>query len=374
VLAWASGDGVDVTTPNAQNVLIPKVITSGFAALSPVAASGTVTDLALGAASDTLSSPFVDLSNDTAFIGDDGGTLYHVLNVFCTNFGCTPGVSLAPTLDPAWGTAGALATGCGGKLGGPVVDSGTGNIFVGCSDGTLYGYTPAGVQITGSPLTVGNGGATGGIVDPPMIDTVRGLIYVVAGDSTGGTSVLVQAGTTSFTSPTPVVATLGAGGSFNLHAPSFNDGYFSSVLSSHWLIYDWALNAGGNNIMLYGPTFGAGHVMNGGTPANTLDVGGSTPVEFSPTTEFLNGSSDQLMVSGLTSATPNFIEFNLNVYVALFPNGFPPSGIAGATASETGGTSGIIVDNNSSSAQASSIYFGGLGLNTAVKLTQSGLD
>jgi hypothetical protein len=34
----------------------------------------------------------------------------------------------------------------------------------------------------------------------------------------------------------------------------------------------------------------------------------------------------------------------------------------------------MIVDNTSASAQASSVYFGNLGSNTAVKLTQSGLN
>jgi hypothetical protein len=60
VLAWKGGDGVDVTTPNLQNVLTPVTITSGFATVAPAAGSGAVTDLALGSTSDTLSSPFVD--------------------------------------------------------------------------------------------------------------------------------------------------------------------------------------------------------------------------------------------------------------------------------------------------------------------------
>jgi hypothetical protein len=113
--------------------------------------------------------------------------------------------------------------------------------------------------------------------------------------------------------------------------------------------------------------------MNGGAPANTLMVGGSVPVEFSPTTEFLNGATDQLYVSGLTGVSPNFIDYNLTAFLALFPNSFPPVGATGSTATETGGTSGIIIDNTSGSAQASSIYFGAIGTNSAVKLTQSGL-
>jgi hypothetical protein len=114
--------------------------------------------------------------------------------------------------------------------------------------------------------------------------------------------------------------------------------------------------------------------MNSGTPADTITIGGSSSVEFSPTTEFLNGSNDQVFVSGITAASPNFIEYNMNIFINLFPNSFPPSGISGATTSESGGTSGMVVDNTSGSAQASSIYFGNLSTNAAVKLTQSGLN
>ena len=133
---------------------------------------------------------------------------------------------------------------------------------------------------------------------------------------------------------------------------------FPAPSPTHWLIYEWALNAAGTNIMLYGATFTAGHVMNSGPRRIPFTVGGSTPVEFSPTTEFLNGGNDQVFVSGITLASPNFIEYNMNAFLALFPNSFPPVGATGATASESGGTSGIIVDNTSGSAQASSIYFG----------------
>jgi len=374
VLAWKAGDGVDITTPNAQNVLKPVTINSGFAALAPVAGTGTVTDLALGSADDTLSSPFVDYTNDVAYIGNDSGVIFRVMNIFCTTSACTGGGTPAPSLDPTWGTAGALTIGgtCTGKLTGAVIDGGTGHVLVGCADGNVYGFTSAGAALTNPSLTVGNGAATGGIVDPLMIDAVNGFLYAVSGASSGGTSVLVQAKTADLSSA--VTATLGAGGSFNLHTPSFSSGYFSSVNPTHWLLYEWALNAAGTNIMLYGPTFSAGHIMNGGIPANTIQVGGSTPVEFSPSTEFLNGATDQLFVSGITNASPNFIEYNLTAFLALFPNSFPPVGATGATATETGGTSGIIVDNTSGSAQASSIYFGAIGTNNAVKLTQSGLN
>ena len=377
VLGWASGNGVNAG--NLQSVTSPVSITSGFSATAPAAGSGTVTDLALAAGttqSDTLSSPFVDYTNDLAYVGNDSGVLFRIKNVFCTTAACTGGGSPAPSLDATWGTGGALTIGgtCTGKLSGAVVDGGTGNIFVGCSDGRIYGFTSAGAALTTASVTVGNGtGTPGGVVDPPLIDAVNHFVYGVSGASAGGTSVLVQAKTTDLS--TFVTLPLGAGGAHPLHSPTFNDGYFSSGTPSHWLLYEWALSANGLNIELYGATFAGLHVMNNTiSPGFSIQVGGSSPVEFSPLTEIKNGTNDFVMVSGLTNASPNFVEYQMNQFLNLFPNSFPPSGVTGSTTTETGGTSGIIVDNTSGSAQASSIYFGAIGTNSAVKLTQSGLN
>jgi hypothetical protein len=392
VLAWKSGDGV---ATNLQLVTSPKTINS-FATLAPVAGTGTATDLTLGSSSDTLSSPFVDYANDFAYIGNDTGTLFRVIHVFCTNQSCTNAGSPAPSLDGNWGSGGGLATACSGQLTGPVVDGRTGNIFVGCSDGKLYGFTPGGASIPGSPLIVGTGSGTGGIVDPPMVDAVNGFAYVVSGNSAGGSSVLVQASTTSFSSPTPVTATLGPGGLFSLHAPAFNDAYFASGFTtvanvqgttnlntspgtiSNWQILEWAdSGVAGSPVTLYGVGFNSSHGMTSGAASNFLQINGSTSVEFSPVTEFLNGSTDQLYISGLLNAPPNFIEYNLTDFSGLFPNVLFPinsSSAVGASTGEGSGTTGMVVDNVSSSAQASSIYFGVLTSNTAVKLTQSGLN
>ena len=382
VLAWAQFDGTNAS--NLQDVTQPVQITPsgiGFATSAPIEQSGSATDLALvpssGTASDTLSSPFVDFAHDAAYVGNDSGTLFRVINVFCTPV-CIDGGTEAPSLDPSWGTGGALATGCSGTLTGPIVDGGTGNIFVGCSDGKIYGFTSSGSPLANPSVTVGNGGATGGVVDPPMVDAVRHFVYGVAGSSSGGTAVMVQASSVDLSSP--VISTIGAGGVHNIHSPSFNSAYFSSLTSSDWLLYDWAFNSAGTEIEIYAATFGAGHVMNSGAAANGFAVSGSSANELSPTTEFLNGSTDQLFVSGLSSNNPNFVEYNIasgSPLVNTFPTTFPPvdgSNAVGASTAEGSGSSGIIVDNDSGSAQASSIYIGVLVSNTAVKLTQSGLN
>jgi hypothetical protein len=320
--------------------------------------------MALGSTSDTLSSPFVDYNNDVAYVGNDTGTLFRIINVFCTLPFCTGGGTPQPSLDATWGTLGALATGCSGKLTGPVV-AGSGNILVGCSDGKLYGFTSAGVALTGSPLSVGDGTATGGIVDPPIVDVVNGFAYVVSGSS-GGSAVLIQVGTTSFSSPAPVTATLGAGAHINLHAPAFNDNYFSNVTPSTWLLYAPAVNAAGNNSSLYGITFSAGHAMTSGTPSNVDNFGFGLD-EFSPATAFLTTSGeDRLFESALASFGGNLASFNIST---TFP------GALEHFATEGSGTTGIVVDNASASNQADSLYFGVLGgANTAVKLTQGALQ
>jgi hypothetical protein len=224
------------------------------------------------------------------------------------------------------------------------------------------------------------------------VDVVNKFIYVVSGND-GTNSVLVQVAS-DFSSS--VKATLGQGGDFNLHLPYFNEAYFTSGLSSvanvqgtsssnsttgstsNWQIYEWAdSGVAGSLDTLYGVGFISGHVMTAGAASNFLQISGSSASEFSPVAEILNGSVDQLYVSGITSASPNFLEYNVTAFAGLFPNVLFPIGTTtavGGSATEGGGTTGIVVDNVSGSAQASSIYFGVPSLNTAVKLTQGGLQ
>ena len=380
VLSWKSTDGVPGSL---QTVTAAKTINS-FSGTQPGANSGAATDLALtdgtlGATSDdTLSSPFFVYGRDLAYVGNDTGVLFRIKNVFCLYAGCTSFGSPAPSLDTAWNATGALQTPCSGKLTSPVVDGSTGNIFVGCaSDGKLYGYTNTGTALTA--LAVGNNLTAGGIVDPPIVDGVHGLIYAVAGNSASGKSVVVQAKTSDLSLLS--TATLGTAGSFNLHAPAFNDAYFSNVSAPSWVLY--CLGQDGTNSVLYGVGFtlvGPARVMNSTAVTDTLGIG---PHELTPLTEFVSGGQDRLFESDLTpsagtSNTGDLVSFNITGFTtASFAVGGPQ-----ANANEGCGTSGIVIDNASGSTQAASIYFGVLGgcvspqpnTNSAVKLTQLGFN
>jgi hypothetical protein len=272
VLAWKSGDGL---ATNKQTVTSPASITT-FAANTPLSA-GTATDLALGAAAtgtDSLSSPYIDYAHDTAYIGNDVGVLFRVKNVFCTTPACGTAV---PSLDTAWGGTGSVNVPCGAKLTGPVQDFYTLNIFVGCSDGKVYGFNSSGVPLTTPSITVGDGSATGGVVESPIVDGLNRLLYAVSGKGAApntGSGVIVQA-TTSLGGPCSgalCIATTGVSGVFQLHSPAFNDPYFSSNTSTTWLLYQMAYSSAAN-LTLYAATFSGSRALTGGAAANSLNFG-----------------------------------------------------------------------------------------------------
>jgi hypothetical protein len=403
VLAWKTGNGQNAS--NLQSVLTPLTI-SIFTSTAPAAGSGMATDLALGASTsgtDTLSSPFVDYSHDVAYVGNDIGMVYRIKDVFCTgiNPDCAGATPPAPSLDGSWGTGGEVTiggtcAGATGKLTGPVLDFVSQNVYVGCADGELYQISPTG---TVTSLAVGDGQATrtyGGIVDPPVVDSVNGFVYAVSGSaSSGANGVLVQAKVgLTFSVAVPI----GAGNQCNMHAPALNNAYYTSPTSAGALIYVagvtgtvgpcTATGATGGTVEYYAVTFGGTGVMTSGAPANSAGFTGHPGNELAPLAEFFNpnlgtGGEDLIFLSAITTG-PDIAAFNVAA-------GFPGSAFAAGPATEGFGTSGIVIDNESTSNQASSIYFnalaenaactGNTGANTtpgtggcAVKLTQSALQ
>jgi len=393
VLAWKSGDG---QVANLQSTRSP-VTLSTFSATAPAAGSGEATDLLLATVtatgSDTLSSPYIDYINDLAYIGNDKGSVFRLKNVFCTTAACG---TAAPTIDTSWGVQGAVTIGgtCTGALTAPVLDFNNLTVYVGCADGKLYSISPTFVV---KSLAVGDGTAAkiyGGIVDPPLVDVVNNYVYAVSGSAgNGANAVLVQA-KVDFSSS--VAVPIGLGNQCNLHSPTPNNAYFTSITSTGVLMYIGGLGTTGTvpqpctggsngsaNVFLYGVTFGATGKMTAGAPAKSLNLGGGPGYEFAPMTEFFNSTTatDWLFYSAIQSAQTNLASSNVT---AGFPTAF-------TAVTEGVGTSGMIVDNNASTAtypQAASVYFnalqqnaacnnnanGGGTLGCAVKLTQAALQ
>jgi hypothetical protein len=396
VLAWKAGDGQDTTDADGlQITLKPHQITAGeFVATDPVTGSGTATDLAFGVdsgASDTFSPPFVDYANDYAYVGDDEGNLYRIKDVFCpsynTDAGCTAG--LAPSLDTTWGTAGVVSVGSGcGTLSGAVEDFATGRVFVGCSDGRLYGFSSTGAKLASTNfLGLGDGSPFGGIILPPIVDSSNGFVYAVSGTN-DASAVLMQASTSTFTNATRRIVTLGGAPSagVNLSLPTFNTSYYSSSISSNWAILSCGYDATGSVTLLYDVGFSGARVMNIVTPGTSAQLQLAATVEAcSPLTGFANLNfsppfsppTDWLFL-GLSSGSVSNYDLN-SVTGSGFGSGFG----AVDTYLVNGGSSAIVVDNDSADAQASSLYFSSLGSQVcgiggtgycAIKLTQAGLN
>jgi hypothetical protein len=379
VLAWKSGDGRNAA--DLQSVAKPVQITT-FSSTAPAAGSGAATDLALGAAAadiDTNSSPFIDYTTDRAYVGNNAGILYRINNAFCPKGGCA-----APSLDTTWGTDGAVTVGCGTTLTGPVLDFVTGNVFVGCANGLLYGFSSTGAALAFGPVTVGNGSADGGIVDPPLVDGVNSLVYAVSGTGAAPhtTHAVVFQVSTLLRSPcggTACIATVGGNGQFPAHDPDFNNAFYSGAAPTSWILYMGGFTAAGRP-RIFGITFDTvatepATAMTTGTPTHVFTLT-TTVGPFTPFTEFLNGTTDFLFFGSVSIPAAG----DFNVGSLTITTGFPAG--TTSTAVEGGGPSAIVVDNdNTTVVEGANIYFGTQSCgttagctngNSAVKLTQVG--
>jgi hypothetical protein len=364
-------DGTKVAFVENSNPAVFHVLTwtantgSVFAPATPA----TISDVTLtGGTTDPDSSPFIDYYGDAAYVGTNNGDLFKISGVFKG----TPALAGAP-----W-----PITGLGAALTSPVVDFKTGNIFVADSAGRLYGFTSAGAAITGSPATIGSGRAHGGIADPPLVDALNGLLYVVTGeDSTRTSAIVAQLSTSNISSM--VTAAIGLNNITNIHSPAFNEPYYSGNANMPGTTQEWFLYACGlaNGPIVTSPvlyrvgftgTLPAPPVMNSAVDATTVSLSNNNAEQCSPLTEFANGV-DRLFIGLRTSAFVESFDISSSTTPALGPQ-----------VSEAGGTSGIVVDNASGDAQASSIYFTNEANSAAcrttinhrcgVKLTQSGLN
>jgi hypothetical protein len=314
-----------------------------------------------------------------------------------------------PTTGAGCTVAGATVTEGSNFLSSPVVDVGnTNNIFVGDSSSNFYEITSAGV--TEATLALGISGSTnksminGGIRDGAILDSTNSVGYVVSACSpntsalsgetdtgTAGNPGLVQFKFTSNTLTTVTITGLDTGANqscttagFPLYAPTPDNRYFtlgigSATEANNGEIIGASSGTGGQQLK---PFSFVSSVLQP-APLGEPQLGNNASV-MSPLTEFYNASVgvDYLFVG--VNANPT------ELYTIALPNpleiaqGVAPATLATNTADVAGGTSGIIVDNDSTGGQASSIYFGTLATSTticgttaaycAVKLTQAGLN
>ena len=395
VLTWKAGEGTSAT-----NAVTPTAV-GGCSASTSCLRSLTYS----AGATNTLSSPWVDYATDKAYVGSDDGKIYRISCVFKCAANTNPTVDWTFVL-PVKGTGGASAT-----PNGPVYDSDTGRLFVGDQLGELWtlnvSVTPP--VVFAGPVMVGGGGCTTahppgrtgtpapgvnctasggsyGIPDPVLLDSTSDKIFAFSGnDGTTNSAVVAQLNEDL---TLMVKAHVGRGSrnnnttNANLYSGAFDNDFFGATPNTGQL-YLCGTSTTDTTSFLYWIGFTAYPAMNA-TATSSITRGTSAGVPCSPITEIYNpnvnfGNGDHdIIISSLVGAGADGL---------LRTDDISTGTITGALSglSYPGGTSGIIWDNTSTQAQASSVYFSTLGTNVniggcngnihcAVKLTQLGLN
>jgi len=338
------------------------------------------------AASNTRSSPFVDYTgNGTAYVGADNGYIYKISPVF----NGTPAVTACAQVTATTGTK---------ILTSPVYDPTAQRVFIadGAPASSLYAF-PANL---GTPATIAPG--IGTITDGPIVDGMNSFVYVFGGMSTqaGNVAQVPWTGTPFSTWGTATSFTIGGGAnsSGTIRTGAFDDAYFTgngpkgnpSSGNLYACGYQGTVYPTTNEIALYKYTFASGTgtlTASWGTSPNTnLSPQANTynPGQCSPITSFKNGS-DRMFVSTTQASSAlnySFEMWDITNPLVMTPTPSTPSAKLYSDTYYTGGTSGIIVDNQGTGTDQSNVYFGTLASSTqctptgycAVKLTQSGLQ
>jgi hypothetical protein len=233
--------------------------------------------------------------------------------------------------------------------------------------------------------------ASTGFDDAPLVDLTTGTVYLFArADNANSVTAVFQLQIPAFadaldnaTGPEVLVSNSATNPASAMFDGAFDEAYYDSGGTGN--LYACGTSGAVNALWQIPITGGVMGTPVLGPALTTADVA------CSPITEFLNGSTDRMFLSvagsavagapiNCTSASGCIMSFDITNPLAWGTLTAPA-----ATATVTGGTSGIIVDNSSSAGGASQVYFtplsdqtcttsGGAGGGCAIQASQSGLD
>jgi hypothetical protein len=399
VLAWKATEGTAATVavvPTLNGSCTGTVAVPTSSCLKSVALSATATD--------TLSSPWVDYQTDKAFVGTDDGKIYRISCVFACALNTEPLVDWVFTL-PVAGTGGAAA-----KPNGPVYDFPSGRLFVGDQLGELWVINASGASpsLNAGPVMIGGGGCTTtnppgrsgtpvpctasggsfGIPDSVIMDssgTSQRIFAFSGNDGTAGASAVVAQLRMDLTGLVRTHVGLGSVGSattnVDIHSGTFDNKYFGAAPNTGEL-FVCGTGPGNTNPYHYWIGFTSYPVMNA-TPTGSIARSPTAPgLACSPYSEIFNpninlgGNDHDLLISSLMGAGTNGQIITNDISSGAIAIGL-------SNVNYPGGVSGVVVDNVSTSGQASSVYFSTQGVvnvgsctnaRCAVKLTQLALQ
>lgn len=323
-----------------------------------------------GGGNDTVSNPYYDYSIDTLWVGDSLGQLHEFTPVFN-----------GPPAEVTSGWPVQLVNGVGtdtSQTASPVYDSLDGNVFVGtttsasrATSGFLYSVDAATGTIAGAS---GQLDGTNGIRDAPLLDPVAGMLYIFAGrDPTVSTETALYQFATSFTGGSGTEIQFGQGGTAATalqYDGTFDNTYYTSSNPASPSGYIYVCPT------LFDPSLYRIPITDNAMGAAVIgpQVGGSAGSRgrCSSITEFYNfnansgAGADYLLLSAYQGFQPGCTDSNANGCVMSFDvtnpsnwsTGLAPLGTFNVPSPTTATvTSGISVDNASTTAGASQMYF-----------------
>ena len=332
---------------------------SGVASVAPGPAGGNnavLTTTVYTAVNNNHSSPWVDYASDTLYVAADNGKLSKITGIF----------KGTPTLVTTGGWPISFAGNV--QVSSPVFDATTGRLFIGDSHGVLHSVnaiTPGPV----SSLTVGKlGQLNPAITDGPIVDGYGSVFATASNDGTS--AVVVQANAANLTQTARVNIGVGSttGTSVTLYDGSFDNNYFTSQNSGHFLACGTSpASVGTTAPYRYNMAFIGGVLQADAAP---VQISTSTTARCGPITEYFNptigaGGTDYFfwgVTNNCVGATGCIMSL--------------ANGTTVSTAAENGGTSGVTIDNDGDPAQQySNIYFGNeIGPLRVLKVQQSTLQ
>jgi len=277
-------------------------------------------------------------------------------------------------------------------LSSPVFDSTSNQVFVGNTSGSSSGGQLHRINATtGTRVSSGRLATNGssGVRDSPIVDSTAQRVYAFVGSDRGGTTsascttgpcaAVIQFATTFANNTTGTKVQVGRGVTSTtvgfLYAGAFDDAYYSSATPASpsgnlYVCGGLATTATRRPTLWKIPI--ASNVM--GTPLAGLNLVAATNADCSPVTEVMNGANEYIYAS-VTAGGNSVTGCTTGACIYMFNLGSAWGSAASAALPAPGGTSGIIIDNYSSTTGASQIYYSTLtSPGNAVQASQAGLQ
>ena len=326
---------------------------------------------------DTNSAPFYDYVHDVLYVGDNSGVLHKFQNIFGSG---TPGeVSTSP-----WPVT--VSTQTAPTLTSPVYDSASTLVFVGDATGYLYSVNSSGTVVRSNQVAV-----SPGIVAGPLVDSAAEKVYVFVGEdvngSNSGTSPCESSGagacngvfqfsaTTSLSGASLLESVLGVGTPNPVYIGTFDNIYYTSSNGAsptgnlYWCggqashfprladspITSGSLASGSSHSIPNGTAYIAttieSAITNGAATCSPVSEIYNSNVSPAKDWIFLSVSANANLTASGSKCSGTGCVYSFNATSTLVLGVAPANGLAA-----TGGTSGIVIDNISTSTGASQVY------------------